>query len=102
MTPEQVLEVIAKHEGWLQRKSGGERADLSGFDLSGFQLSRLNLQSVRLSGTNLSGSLLTATDLSYADMFCANLDGAELRDSIMTRADLRAHRSEMRIWPVRS
>ena len=50
MSPEEIIDVISRHEQWLKRKPGGARADLSGMNLAGFQLTRVNLQSAKLSG----------------------------------------------------
>ena len=48
MSPDHILDIIASHERWLQRRTGGTRANLSGCNLADFNLAQVNLQSAKL------------------------------------------------------
>ena len=72
-------EILEKHKKWLDKKDGGERADLSYANLSYADLSYTDLKGANLICANLSGA-----DLSYAD-----LRGADLSDTDLGGADLR-------------
>ena len=71
--------ILEKHEKWLNKEEGGEKADLSYVDLS-----YANLKGVDLRHANLRGA-----DLSYADLTNTNLRGADLRDVNLRHAILR-------------
>ena len=68
---EKLNEVLKEHRLWLQNKSDGKRADLSGADLSGADLSGANLREADLSGTNLKRADL---DYSCLPLWCGSLD----------------------------
>ena len=103
MTPEALKEVLQQHALWLEAKSKGKRAELSGVDLSGVNLSGVNLSVAYLTGANLSGvnlsnaglrvaylrgANLTGADLSGADLKGADLTGVNLSDANLTGADI--------------
>jgi hypothetical protein len=82
-TPEELKEILRKHEMWLRNEYGGERADLSRSNLSGSNLSRSDL-----SGSNLSGSDLSRSDLSWSNLSWSNLSGSDLSGSNLSGSDL--------------
>ena len=88
MTKKELIEVLIKHEQWLNREVEGERADLSGANLSGTDLSGTNLIGADLSGTNLIGADLSGANLSGADLSGANLSGADLSGTALSGTDL--------------
>jgi hypothetical protein len=53
MTPEQIREMLEKHDKWLRDEFGGERAYLRGANLK-----RANLKGTNLKGANLQGANL--------------------------------------------
>ena len=86
--------ILEKHKKWLDKKDGGEKADLSYANLIGADLSYADLRGVDLSDANLSGADLTNTDLSGADLnntdlTGANLSGADLSHAILISANLK-------------
>ena len=60
-----IQEILEKHNKWLNREDGGERADLYGANLSEANLCRADL---------------FEANLSEADIRGANLDGADLKN----------------------
>ena len=85
MNPQELKTVLDKHQKWLNRDSGGARANLfranlSGADLSGANLFRADLSEADLSGANLSEADLSGANLFRANLFRANLSGADLTD----------------------
>ena len=78
MTQEQIKEVIALHQDWLNGKIGGVRADLSGANLSGADLGEANLSGAFLRGADLRRAFLRGANLKKADLREANLSGADL------------------------
>lgn len=79
MKQNELNEIICKHEMWLKKKKGGERAylrgaDLCGADLSWADLSWVDLRETNLCETNLNGANLNGADLHRADLRGANLD----------------------------
>lgn len=70
-----IQEILEKHNKWLNREDGGERADLYGAYLCGANLRRANL-----SGADLGGANLSYADLSYANLRGANLRVADLKN----------------------
>ena len=65
ITKEELREVLRKHKLWLDKKEGGERADLSWSDLSWSDLSGANLSGADLSGADL--------DFSCVPLWCGTL-----------------------------
>jgi hypothetical protein len=55
--------ILDLHAKWLQRETGGTRADLYGADLSGADLYRANLSRANLYEADLSGANLYEADL---------------------------------------
>ena len=56
ISKEKLKDIIDKHEKWVNRKEGGERANLIGADLSGADLIGANLSRANLSRANLIGA----------------------------------------------
>ncbi len=73
MTQEELNEILKKHEMWLNREEGGEKAGLSGADLTGATLVGANL-----TRANLSGAVLWKADLSGANLRRAKLSQSNL------------------------
>ena len=71
MEQEELNEALKKHRLWLQNKSGGERANLSGADLR-----RADLRGADLSKANLRGADLRRADLDFSclPLWCGSLD----------------------------
>ena len=94
----QLDEVIAGHEQFLNRVSGGTRALLQFHDLSELDLRRVNLSDVDLTavllnratmdGANLSGTNLFAADMRVARLVRVDLSGTDLRGACMRGADM--------------
>ena len=80
--------ILEDHEKWLDKKDGGERADLSYANLSYADLSYTDLKGANLICANLSGADLSDTDLSGADLRGADLSCTNLRNSNLRNADL--------------
>ena len=72
-------EILEKHKKWLDKKDGGERADLSYANLSYADLSYTDLKGANLICANLSGADLSYADLRGADLNHTDLGGADLR-----------------------
>ena len=53
VTPEELKEILKKHDLWMQGIDDGEQANLSGANLSGADLRWANLSGANLSGANL-------------------------------------------------
>jgi len=81
--------VLERHELYLERRPGGQRALLAYRDLSGCDLRRKNLSEADLSATFLIGTKLLDANLTGAILFGSNLSRADLRNAILVRADLR-------------
>ena len=102
-TQDELTEILAKHEKWLNDEEGGECANLSNTDLSHARLRYSNLSYANLSSANLrysdlshanlsyadlSYTYLRYSNLSYADLGYANLRHANLRDANLSSANL--------------
>ena len=83
-----LIDILGKHEKWLNEEDGGERADLSYANLSYTDLSRVDLNDADLSYANLVGADLNDVDLSCADLRCADLKCASLKGANLNYADL--------------
>ena len=59
--------ILEDHKKWLDKKDGGEKADLSYANLIGVDLSEADLRFADLKNTNLREADLSCADLSYAD-----------------------------------
>ena len=98
ITKEELREVLRKHKLWLDKKEGGERADLSWSDLSWSDLSGANLSGANLRGADLSEANLgradlrradlSVSDLSWSNLSWSDLSGANLRGADLSGADL--------------
>lgn len=77
-TQEELSEILAKHQLWLDGQEGGERANLN----------YLNLAWVNLENANLRYSNMKVADLTEARLTGANLEYANLRNSILVSANL--------------
>ena len=75
--------ILEDHKKWLDKKDGGERANLSDANLRGADLWGTDLRGADLRGANLSNS-----DLSYVNLKGANLNNADLRGADLRGADL--------------
>ena len=98
MNREELEEILAKHQKWLNGESGGERANLKyanleGADLRGAvlecaNLEGANLEGANLEGANLEGAYLRGAYLKYANLRDANLRGANLEGASLRGTDL--------------
>jgi hypothetical protein len=98
LTDDALQKILSSHTGWVEKRSGGERANLCNANLSGRKLSGVDLQSANLTRANLSGAVLTGADLSNAkldeaDLISADLAGAKLigtsiKDALLAFANL--------------
>lgn len=66
MMQEELNMILDKHEKWLNKEEGGEKANLGG----------ANLRGAYLSGANLRGADLRRADLDYScwPLWCGSLD----------------------------
>lgn len=100
----ELRDIIEKHQLWLEKKDGGEKADLSdadlenvdlhnvclcGADLSGSDLHNAILCNAYLDDTNLCRTNLYYANLSYADLSNTNLSNTNLSNANLFRANLR-------------
>lgn len=72
--------IVARHQLWLDRKTGGALANFSGRDLSGLKFGRWDLRYASFAGANLSGIHATETRFCYCDFTTADLSGARTYD----------------------
>ena len=99
----ELRDIIEKHQLWLEKKDGGEKADLSDADLENVDLHNVclsctdlcnaylrgaDLHNANLSNANLSNADLCGADLSWAILYNANLYHAYLEDANLCRANL--------------
>ena len=89
MTQSELNEILEKHEKWLSKEEGGEKADLSGADLRHADLSGADLEGVDFYRADLCWANLRAADLREANLRKADLYGADLRWANLCGADLR-------------
>jgi uncharacterized protein YjbI with pentapeptide repeats len=73
-TPQEIQEILTKHQLWLEGEEGGERAKLTGVILAG----------TYLAGVNLAGADLARADLAGATFVCADFTGARLTGADLT------------------
>jgi len=72
--------IVARHQLWLDRKTGGALANFSGRDLSGLKFGRWDLRHATFAGANLSGIHATDTRFCYCDFTAADLSAARTYD----------------------
>lgn len=72
--------IVARHQLWLDRKTGGALANFSGRDLSGLKFGRWDLRHASFAGSNLSGIHATDTRFCYCDFTAADLSEARTFD----------------------
>lgn len=84
ISPEELWEILAKHEAWLKGDAHGECADLRNTDLRRAYLSSTNLSHAQLNGANL-----LEANLLFANLSHANLRNSVLRSASLILADLR-------------
>ena len=90
MTPNQLKEILAQHQLWLDSDGKqGRRADLYRVNLTEANLNGVNLRRANLDEVNLTGADLRGAELYWALLYDANLTGADLRGADLTGADLR-------------
>ena len=75
--------ILEDHKKWLDKKDGGEKADLSYANLIGADLSYTDLRGADLISVNLRNA-----DLSYVNLKGANLNNADLGGADLRSADL--------------
>jgi uncharacterized protein YjbI with pentapeptide repeats len=68
LAPEELAQVLAKHELYLSGDEHGEHANLSNADLTGANLSGRRLSNANLKDANLTGADLTGCDLQYSSL----------------------------------
>lgn len=81
-------EILEQHALWLQDRTQGKRADLSGAKLYGIDLSYANLSGADLTYADLSHADLRKANLSYANLSFANLHDANLSGANLSGAEL--------------
>lgn len=72
--------IVARHQLWLDRKTGGALANFSSRDLSGLKFGRWDLRHASFAGANLSGIHAIDTRFCYCDFTAADLSGARTFD----------------------
>jgi uncharacterized protein YjbI with pentapeptide repeats len=83
-----IKEILALHQLWINGDSKGIRANLSKADLSGAYLNGADLSGAYLNGANLSGAYLNGAYLNEADLNGADLSGAYLNGANLSGAYL--------------
>ena len=90
MTVDKINEILDKHQKWLNKEEGGERADLRGDGLQNANLRGVNLRCALLRGADLRGADLTGgANLEGVDLRGADLRGAYLTDATLVETDLK-------------
>ena len=88
MTNTELQNILKKHQLWLDRKPGGERANLKGAILFEANLEGVNLKYANLERADLREANLERANLKEADLREANLFGANLREANLFGANL--------------
>ena len=88
-SPQELEEMIDKHERYSVAKNGGKRANFAYYDLSDMSILKRNLSDADFSGASLHNTDLRWCKLDRAIMFCADLRNANLQNASLIRADLR-------------
>jgi len=89
MKTEELQQVIAKHQKWLDGREGGARADFRDCDLSGSDLRNSDLRYSNLRNSDLRYSNLRNSDLRNSDLRYSDLRNSDLRYSDLRNSDLR-------------
>jgi uncharacterized protein YjbI with pentapeptide repeats len=87
MTPDEFLNIVRRHERYVNGWVGGAREDLSHQELSGLRLANVILQKAQLRGIDFSDC-----DLTGADLFRARFERAASPATNFSDADLRGAR----------
>src|SRR5438270_54076 len=82
-TPDELREILAKHNAWHRGEATGERANLAGA-----YLARANLARDDRAPANLAHANLARANLAGADLARANLEDADLAGAYLARANL--------------
>lgn len=88
ITENELLEILRKHEAWVEGKPGGEQADLSNVDFRGIDLTGAFLAYAILEGANFEGVLLPQAHFMSARLAGANFTNAIMCEANFTSADL--------------
>lgn len=80
LTQEQLNNILEKHYLWLNKKVGGEQAEISMCNLTNLDLRNANLNSASIQGCDL-----TNVDLSGSNLCFANFSG-----SLLTKATMKS------------
>jgi len=89
LTQQELNAVMAAHERYLLRLSGGVRAKLSHAKLDGLNLANRDLTEADFAGASLVASNVSGSNLESVSFYCADLRNCDLRSSRLPRADLR-------------
>ena len=120
MKPEELNEILKRHQAWLIGEEGGERADFQGESLPNTDFRHADLQHAILFETDLQQAILEKailykTDLRFAvllksdlrkaflretNLRYANLDHADLHGANLYRADMRGANIDYASWPL--
>ena len=120
MKPEELNEILKRHQAWLIGEEGGERADFQGESLPNTDLRHADLQHAILFETELQQAILEKailykTDLRFAvllksdlrkaflretNLRYANLEHADLHGANLYRADMRGTDIDYASWPM--
>jgi hypothetical protein len=85
---EELKELIAMHNKWLNDNSKGKKLELVNTDLKGADLKGADLKGADLKGADLRYADLTDVDLRYADLKGADLSYTNLKGADLKGADL--------------
>lgn len=88
MTRKELESILKKHQLWLDKEPGGERAILKGANLFEANLEGVNLKYANLERANLREANLERANLREADLREADLFGANLREANLFGANL--------------
>lgn len=89
LTQQELNAVMAAHDRYLHRLSGGARAKLSHAKLDGLNLANRDLTEADFAGASLVGANVSGSNLESASFYCGDLRNCDLRSSRLPRADLR-------------
>ncbi len=95
-----MMDVLEKHQKWLNGEEGGERADLRNVDLQDASLRGANLPGAIFERANLERIDFRGAVLRGATFSHASLDGADLMGANLTGADLRGADLDYSCWPL--
>lgn len=91
MKKQNLDEILAKHQRWVEKAEGwepGDRANLYRADLSNMNLDGVNLFGAEMSGVNLFGASLKNANLLGADLTSAIMSKTDLTNCNLTRANM--------------